>query len=108
MSKTALTQADKGKTIDVHPGTQIVIHIQENPTTGYRWAIDQNNAAVLPLDSSNYATTSGGGAGGGGVRTFTFTAKQPGTVHLQLKLWRSWQGNSSITDRYDVIINVQS
>ncbi len=108
MSKTTLTQADKGKTIDVHSSTQIVIHIQENPTTGYRWAIDQNNDAMLPLDSSTYAPTSGGAVGGGGTRTFTFTAKQPGTVHLQLKLWRSWQGNSSITDRYDVTINVQS
>ncbi len=108
VSKTTLTQADKGKTIDVHSGTQIIIHVQENPTTGYRWAIDQNNTAMLPLESSTYATTSGGGVGSGGTRTFTFTAKQPGTVHLQLKLWRAWQGNSSITQHYDVTINVQS
>ncbi len=108
VSKITFTQADKGKTVGVHSGTQIIIDVQENPTTGYRWAIDQNNDALLALDSSTYATASSGGVGGGGTRTFTFTAKQPGTVHLQLKLWREWQGNASVTDRYDVTITVQS
>ena len=108
MSNITLTDADNGKTIQVQVGAEIMINLKENPTTGYRWAVDQADDKVLPLQSSNYAITPGGGVGGGGIRTFTFIAKQPGTVHLQLKQWRDFVGNSSIINRYNVTIQVQS
>lgn len=108
MSKITLTEADKGKTIQVHQGSEIVIRLEENPTTGYRWAIDQTNNTVLASQNPSFSPTQGGGIGAGGTRTFTFIAKQSGTVHLQLKLWREEEGKSSIKDRYDVIIQVQS
>ena len=108
MSNITLTEADKGKTIDVPQGTEVLIRLKENPTTGYRWAIDQNDDTVLPLQSSNFSSTPGAAVGAGGTRIFTFTAKQPGTAHLQLKLWREWLGDSSITERYDVTIQVHS
>jgi inhibitor of cysteine peptidase len=108
MSNIALTEADKGRTIDVPQGTEVLIRLKENPTTGYRWAIDQNDDKVLPLQSSDFSRTPGGGVGAGGGRIFTFIAGQPGTVHLQLKHWREWEGDSSITERYDVSIQVHS
>ena len=108
VSNITLTEVDKGKTIDVHQGTEVLIRLKENPTTGYRWAIDQIDDTVLPLQSSNFSSTPSAGVGAGGTRIFTFTAKQPGTVHLQLKLWREWQGDSSIIERYDVTIQVHS
>jgi inhibitor of cysteine peptidase len=82
--------------------------LPENPTTGYRWAIDQTNENMLVAQTPTFSPTPGGAIGSGGTRTFTFTAKQPGTVHLQLKLLRAWQGDSSIIDRYDATIQVQS
>ncbi len=108
MSNITLTNADNGKTIQVQVGTEIMINLKENPTTGYRWAVDQTDDKVLPLQSSNYAITPGGGVGGGGTRTFTFITKQPGTVHLRLKQWRDFIGDSSIINRYNVTIQVQS
>jgi inhibitor of cysteine peptidase len=108
MSTITLTQADKGKSITVHTGDEIVIMLPENPTTGYRWAIDQTDENMLIAQTPTFSSTPGGAIGSGGTRTFTFTAKQPGTAHLQLKLLRAWQGDSSIIDRYDVTIQVQS
>ncbi len=108
MSKHTLTEADKGKTIEMHQGDRIVIQLKENPTTGYRWAIDKTDDQVLASQNAEFSPTPGTGIGGGGTRTFTFIAKQPGTVHLQLKLWRSWVGDSSIIDRYDVTIQVRN
>lgn len=108
MSTITLTQADKGKSITVRIGDEIVIMLPENPTTGYRWAIDQTDENILVAQTPAFSPTPGGAIGGGGTRTFTFTAKKPGTVHLQLKLLRAWQGDSSIIDRYDVTIQVQS
>ncbi len=106
MSKITLTEADKGKFIEVHKGDEIVIQLKENPTTGYRWAVDKTDNTVLALQNLGFSPTPGTGIGGGGTRTFTFIVKQPGTVQLQLKLWREWQGDSSIIDRYDVTLRV--
>lgn len=108
MSNITLTEADKGKTTDVPQGTEVLIRLKENPSTGYRWTFDQNDDTVLPLQTSNFSSTPGAAVGASGTRIFTFTAGQPGTVHLQLKLWREWQGNSSIIERYDVNIQVHS
>ena len=108
MSNITLTEADKGKTIAVQQGTEILIRLNENPTTGYRWAIDQSDDTVLPLQSSNFSSSPSAAVGAGGARLFTFTAKQPGTVHLQFKRWREWLGDSSIIERYDVTIQVHS
>jgi inhibitor of cysteine peptidase len=108
MSTITLTEADKGKTIDVQQGTEILIRLNENPTTGYSWAIDQSDDTVLPLQSSNFSSSASAAVGAGGARLFTFTAKQSGTVHLQLKRWREWLGDSSIIERYDVTIQIHS
>jgi inhibitor of cysteine peptidase len=108
MGKLTLTEADKGKTVQVHTGDQITIQLAENPSTGYLWAIDKTDNTVLALQHSDYTPTPGGALGSGGTRVFTFIAKNPGTVHLQLKLWRSFEGDSSIIRRYDVTIQVQS
>ncbi len=108
MSKFTLTEVDKGKSLEVHQGDEIVIRLKENPTTGYRWAVDKTDDEILTLQNSGFSPTPGAGVGGGGSRTFTFKAKKPGSVHLQLKLLRAWEGDSSIIDRYDVTIQVQS
>jgi inhibitor of cysteine peptidase len=108
MSTITLTQGDKGKSITVHIGDEIIINLPENPTTGYRWAIDKMDATVLVSQNPTFSSTPGGAIGSGGTRTFTFIAKQPGTVHLQLKRWREWQGDSSIIDRYDITVQIQS
>lgn len=108
MSSFVLTEEDKGKTITIHQGDQVVINLKENPTTGYRWAIDKVDNALLVPDQAGYSQSPGGGIGSGGRRLFVFNAKGPGTVHLQLKLWREWEGDTSIIDRFDVTIQIEN
>ena len=104
-----LTEADADRTVQVHPGDQITIQLQANATTGFQWVIDKTDTTVLTLQSSTYTPypAVGGIAGRGGTQAFTFKVQQPGTVHLHLKYWRSWEGDSSIARRYDVTIQVQ-
>jgi inhibitor of cysteine peptidase len=106
MSSLVLTEKDKGKAITVHQGDQIVINLQENPTTGYRWAVDKIDNAIIP-DQVGYTQSPSGSIGSGGRRSFAFEAKGLGTAHLQLKLWREWEGDASIIDRFDVTIQIQ-
>lgn len=106
MSGITLTQADNGKTVDVPQGDAITILLPENPTTGFRWAIAQTNNQVVTIDGDDYTVAAGSGIGGGGTRSLVLKALQPGTVFFQLKLWREWEGDSSIRDRFEVTIRV--
>jgi inhibitor of cysteine peptidase len=107
MSAVTLSKADEGKTIEVHRGDTVNVQVDENPTTGYRWAVDNDGGKILSLQNSDYASV-GGGIGGGGQRTFSFKANRAGTSHIQLKHWRDWQGDSSIIDHFDVTVRVKS
>ena len=103
---TSLTGSDNGKTITVHVGDEIDIALDSNPTTGFDWAIDKSNDSLLTLKQTNYQALSNL-IGSGGTDTFKFVAKSAGTVNLQLKYWRSFEGDRSISRRYAVTIQIQ-
>ena len=103
---TTVTEADKGKTVNICQNDLGRIKLKENPTTGYRWAIDEINEEVLELEGSVFAMAPDAGIGGGGEQTFTFKARKIGTTRVELKLWREWEGEESIIDRFDVTIQV--
>jgi inhibitor of cysteine peptidase len=105
-SSTSLTGSDAGKTVQVSVGNEIAIALDANPSTGYGWAIEKSDATLLTFKQSQFSA-SGNAAGSGGTQTLTFVAKSAGTVNLQLKYWRSFAGNKSITQRYAVTIQVQ-
>ena len=107
MPDITLTEADNGRTIDVPEGTEVLIRLEENPTTGYRWTLDQDDDAVPPA-GADFSSAPGAAVGAGGTRVFTFTAGQPGDVHLKFKLRREWEGDSSIIQRYQVNIQVHT
>jgi inhibitor of cysteine peptidase len=102
-----ITKTENGKSVQAHSGDTIVLQLDENASTGYTWAASKTDATILALQDSTY-TASGNVPGSGGTRVFTFLAKKAGTVHLQLKYWRSFVGDSSVTQRYSVTVEVQS
>ena len=106
MPTLTLTQADNGKSVTVRQGDVVSIQLEENPTTGFQWAVDHLDAETLELTSSDYTRPSSAVMGSGGERTFSLTAKKPGTAPVALKLWREWQGESSVTDRFNVTVVV--
>ena len=106
MSTVTLTQADNSKTVDVRRGDTIVVQLAENPTTGFRWAADNLDEQVVKPQNDSYSPASGGGVGGGGTRTFTLLAAGAGTAPLRFKLWREWEGDKSITQRFEVNLRV--
>jgi len=107
MSAITLTEADNGKVIDVSQGDTITIQLPENPTTGFRWAVDKLDDQVVAMGQDDYAAATGGGIGGGGTHRFTLKAARSGTAQLRLKLWREWEGDASIRNRFDVTIRVR-
>ena len=101
-----LTRADNSTEVTVRLGEQVVIRLTEKPTTGFRWAVDHGDEAVVALQDSTYIRVAGAKLGGDGQRVWTFEAQHRGTVQLQLKLWRAWEGDTSVQERFKVTIHV--
>jgi inhibitor of cysteine peptidase len=99
----ALTEADAGKSIEVGEGEEIVVVLEENPTTGYRWQVDRTNG-ILELEGDSYTPDPEMRFGSGGKRELRFRRTGPGTGRLELKLWQEWEGESSVTKRFGVEI----
>ena len=101
-----LTRADHRRTAEVRVGEQLAVQLPENPTTGFTWAIDETDRQRLMLDGSDYLPPELGFIGAKGWRTFRFTARRPGDMTLQLKYWRVWEGEGSVTDRFTVTLRI--
>ncbi|HEY9628009.1 MAG TPA: protease inhibitor I42 family protein [Coleofasciculaceae cyanobacterium] len=102
----SVTAADSGKSLEVSSGDTLSLQLPENPTTGYRWAVQSPENQNLELQSSEFSPPSSG-IGGSGQRVFTFRAKSSGTANLQLKEWREWEGDRSILNRFELTVRVK-
>lgn len=102
-----LTQADNGRSIALQVGGTFTVSLDENPTTGFQWAIDSNSGDLVKLQASEYVPAAGSGVGGGGQRILTFKGQRAGNGQLKLKLWREWQGDNSIAERFAVTLQIR-
>jgi inhibitor of cysteine peptidase len=95
---------DSGRTVKVKRGAMITIRLVENPTTGYRWALEAGSG-LEQVDDQNEP---GGRVGEAGVRVLQFHTKSIGTHELRLKNWREREGESSVIARFNAWIVVDN
>lgn len=87
-----LTAADNGKTQTLHPTDVLVVTLDSNVTTGFRWELlGKPDANVLKLQSSEYIapSTSPGVVGAGGQELWRFRAVGEGTTTFELTYGRA-------------------
>lgn len=101
-----VTAANNGQSVTLAQGQSLQIVLDENATTGYTWAVDSYSTDILAEQGSKADYPSAGVMGAGGQVTFTFTGKAPGDGSIHLKNWREWEGDSSITARFDLMVKV--
>lgn len=101
-----LNYTDNNKSFEAKVGGVITVSLDENPTTGFRWAIDSLDQQIVVLKQSEFVLGKDVGIGGGGMRKLTFEAKHPGKTVLKLKLWREWEGEASVTKYYTVVLKI--
>jgi len=87
-----------GRTLTVEPGDDIVIVLDENPTTGYQWSVVSFDSRRLTLVRDDFAPMSCA-TGAGGKKSYQLRAGRPGRAGFSVKLWRAWSGESSVIDR---------
>ncbi|WP_081428234.1 protease inhibitor I42 family protein [Chlorobium phaeobacteroides] len=98
-------EKDNDRTVDIRSGDTVRITLPENASTGYRWAVDRSDEEVMTMLSSDAHYTAKA-VGAGGEVVFIFEAKKNGAGEVVLKNWRSWEGDSSVTDRFRIRVNV--
>ena len=107
LSGVTLTQADNGNSVTIGPGESLLITLNENPSTGFRWGLEGGDEQILELLNSDYVQATGLGRGGGGQHVWRFRTKNTGDCRLVLKRWRSWEGDKSIVERLEFMIRVK-
>ena len=103
MTALTLTEAQDGSTVPAQGADTVVVELPESPTTGFRWSVDNGEEALEPTDAS-FRPAAGGGLGGGGTRVFRYEIPAKRRSHIRLKLWRAWEGERSVTRRFDAWI----
>lgn len=107
MKTHLITQADNEKAVIVHKGDRVTIHLPENPTTGYRWSLDQHDPSKLETTQKSSFESAGPAAGAGGGRTFNFLARTAGSSDLGLNLRRQWEDPASFQESFRVRVQVE-
>ena len=100
-----LTEQDNGRTIEIKTGEQLIVVLKENPSTGFLWQVDAVDPAILRAGESGF-TPKVTKIGSAGFRRFPFDAISPGAVAIRAKLWRSWEGDASTTERFEIAVTV--
>jgi inhibitor of cysteine peptidase len=104
-SMLSITEQQDGTTVHVASHDLLQITLLENASTGFRWAVDQFDKQILELVDSE-ADYKPNTLGASGEVSFLFRARAPGASTIELKNWRHWEGDSSITRRFHLQVQV--
>ena len=101
--------ADTGKPVSVARGQTLVVTLEANATTGFRWEASPGFAPTLAqVGTADYVArpASNGVAGAPGDMVFRFRAETPGTTTLELAYRRPFEPGvaPAKTVRYDVTV----
>lgn len=99
-----LTHQQSGGSFETSSGDLIMVRLEENPTTGYRWTVERKDNLELERD---YYEKMSSAIGAAGFRIFHFRTHIAGLQELHMKNWREWEGDSSIISRFNANILVK-
>ena len=84
------------------------VALRENPSTGYRWQVEDISRNCLRMISKKFGANHAHAIGSAGIAVFYFKPIKPGRCTLYLKLWRSWEGDTSIVKRFQKTVSIIS
>lgn len=97
------------KPIDLHVGQTLTLTLPSNPTTGFRWKLEDAATGVLrSLGPEVYNTPEDAGVvGGAGESSWRFQASAAGEGRLLLTYQRPWETDVAPERRVDCAVNVE-
>lgn len=105
-----VTTGDANKEITAKVGEIIVIELDSNATTGYRWfELPGRTDSVLESKGNEYVTRPQPGmVGVGGKTFFRFLVKEAGTAEIKLGYARSWERDNPPARLFNVKIKAEA
>ena len=102
---TAAQAADQ--TLHIAVGQSATVELQENPSTGYRWAVDaqaSSNLAILSIDDHGFSQNSAAGhlVGAPGVHRWQVQAANAGSASIMFVYGRPWEASVARRHQVDV------
>ncbi|MCV9920840.1 MULTISPECIES: protease inhibitor I42 family protein [Pseudomonas] len=94
--------------IRLQTGQNLTLSLPSNPTTGYRWLVQNPATNILrPIGAEVYTQPEQAGlVGSAGVSTWRFQAKAPGDGHLILVYQQPWAPEVRPVQTFDCEIKV--
>jgi len=105
MARIELNEADNGSTRTARVGDELVIDLDEIPSSGHRWAPVSTPEVVEGPTEDDFAPVEGGGIGAGGRRTLAFRVREPGEGRLTLVRRQEWDPEHP-SGRFEVTVRV--
>ena len=106
-----LSAKDDGGQIEVDAGQALVLTLESNPTTGFRWEVVEMEDAVLrPKGEAEFKLASeldSPPPGTGGVEIFRFEAVNAGETLLELVYHRPWEEGVEPLETFSVRVIVR-
>ena len=106
MGKYVFGEKDNGALVQIPRGAKITIELNENPTTGYRWAISSIDKVFLLPEGDEFLPPKQKSPGAGGLRRFLFRAKDAGSTVLTLINKRAWQSDDQAISTFKLAIRI--
>lgn len=101
-----LTERANGQAIELRVGERITLELPETAGTGYRWALEEPVPTAIEVRKEPFRAGSEA-LGSGGTAAWTVIAKAPADAPLRLKLWRAWEGDASIRQRFEAMLRIR-
>ena len=100
----------EGRSEIVKRGDTLAVHLDANPSTGYRWELTRlGGASVVQIGLPDYQPETAAGVprvGAPGHTTFRFRAMQAGTSSIELAYRRPWESDVAATKtvRFEIAV----
>jgi predicted secreted protein len=93
-----VTETDNGSQVSLGLGQELVVRLGANPSTGYRWQVDEVEESILKqVGMAQYTPAEPGSSplpGQAGQETMHFKAMGAGQTRLVLAYRRPWEGDA--------------
>lgn len=98
---------DNGRQVELQKGQTLVITLESNPTTGYRWEVVEIDESILRQMGEAEFKPESEALGAGGTETFRFEATNAGQMALKLVYHRPWEEGQEPLETFSLQVVVR-
>lgn len=104
---TNLDESANGQTVTVASGSDLIVSLPGNPTTGYGWEVTVANPEIVSRSQPVAYMPSATLIGSGGTYTFQYRATKQGSTDLAFVYRRPWETGTAPLKTYRITVIVR-